>query len=64
MLPPILPDNSSSHEALAATYSAHPPLNIVIQIVGSRGMLSGTKRREVCLLHAYSPQATYNLLLR
>ncbi|KAK8906641.1 hypothetical protein QC760_005224 [Botrytis cinerea] len=37
ILPPILPDNSSSHEALVATYSAHPPLNIVIQIVGSRG---------------------------
>ncbi|TEY61488.1 hypothetical protein BOTCAL_0168g00210 [Botryotinia calthae] len=37
ILPPILPDNSSSHEALGATYSVHPPLNIVIQIVGSRG---------------------------
>ncbi|TGO64271.1 hypothetical protein BOTNAR_0090g00010 [Botryotinia narcissicola] len=34
---PILPDNSTPHAALVSTYSAHPPLNIDIQIVGSRG---------------------------
>ncbi|KAF7889829.1 uncharacterized protein EAF02_002244 [Botrytis sinoallii] len=37
ILPPILPNNSSPNAALIATYSAHPSLNIVIQIVGSRG---------------------------
>ncbi|KAF7898331.1 hypothetical protein EAF00_004777 [Botryotinia globosa] len=37
LLPPILPDNSTPHAAFVSTYSAHPPLNIVIQIVGSRG---------------------------
>ena len=63
LLPPISPDNTASQEALAAHYSTCPPLNIVIQIVGSRGILTGA-RRTSSQLYAYSPQAMSSLSLR